>query len=84
MSLEEILTNLIENLSDFVWKTKEDLLNQANSFLYPLKESGEIVHYYFSAKEEEEEVRLTVFIQKDDQSSIESWELGISRDSEQE
>lgn len=84
MSLEEILTNLIENLSNFVWNTKEDFLNQANSILYPLKESEEIVHYYFSAKEEENEVLLTIFIQKDDQSSIESWELGISKDSEQE
>ena len=48
MTLEDILTKLIESLTTLDWKEPKDLLDHANSILYPLKESGELFHYYFS------------------------------------
>lgn len=84
MSTEEILTQILETLTSCSWETPQDLLNSANTILYPLKQKEEIVHYYFSVKEEESEVFLTIFLQKDESSPQESWELSISKDSEQE
>ena len=80
MTLEDILTKLIESLTTLDWKEPKDLLDHANSILYPLKESGDLFHYYFSFREKDEEVLLTLFLQKDEQSLIESWELGISKE----
>jgi hypothetical protein len=79
MTTEDILTSIIQSLTTLEWKEPKDLLDKANEILYPLKESQEIVHYYFSAKEEQEEVILTIFVQKDEQSSTEAWELGIQK-----
>jgi hypothetical protein len=79
MNLEDILTLLIESLTTLNWKEPQDLLQVANEVLYPLKESGEIFNYYFSMRQKDEEILLTVFLQKEESSSVESWELGIQK-----
>ena len=82
MTLEDILTSLIEKLTTLNWKEPQDLLQTSNEVLHPLKESGELFHYYFSMREKDEEVLITVFLQKDEQSPLESWELSISSSGE--
>jgi hypothetical protein len=79
MNLEDILTSLIETLTTLILQEPKDLLEAANKILYPLKESGEIFNYYFSMREKDGEILLTIFLQKEESSSVESWELGISK-----
>ena len=80
MNLDDTVTLIIEDLSDFPWNNSKELLNRANEILYPLKESKEIFHYYFSFKEEGSEVLLTLFLQEKEDSLIESFELSISKE----
>lgn len=79
MTTEEAIAKVIDVLknSDSL-PTEKDIMNKANEVLYPLKESKQIAHYYFSIKKEVNHHILSIFIQETEETQTECWDLSVS------
>lgn len=85
---QEIIEKIEQLLTDFQFastaeESKQDLLNQLNGILYPIKEQGLIEDFQFAVKntENNEEIDISVLIKENSESEFGGWDFTITNGS---
>lgn len=85
---QETIQKVEQILTDFEFaatasESKQNILNQLNGILYPIKEQGLIEDFQFSVKnnEDNEEIDISVLIKETSESDFGGWDFTITNGS---